>query len=101
MGPVCPRALAEGLVVARVHSGDPALWGAVQEQRELCDQLGLPHETVPGVSAYAAVAALAGRELTIPELAQSVILTRLGEGKTPMTIGEELAWLAPHCATTC
>src|SRR5262249_36347588 len=53
------RALAEGLVVARIHSGDPALWGAVQEQRELCDELGLPHETVPGVSAYSAVAALA------------------------------------------
>jgi precorrin-4/cobalt-precorrin-4 C11-methyltransferase len=93
------RALAEDLVVARIHSGDPALWGAVQEQRELCDQLGLPHETVPGVSAYSAVAALAGRELTIPELAQSVILTRLGGGKTPMPAGEELAGLARHGAT--
>jgi precorrin-4/cobalt-precorrin-4 C11-methyltransferase len=93
------RALAEDLVVARVHSGDPALWGAVQEQRELCDQLGLAHETVPGVSAYAAVAALAGRELTIPELAQSVILTRLGGGKTPMPAGEELAELARHGTT--
>jgi precorrin-4/cobalt-precorrin-4 C11-methyltransferase len=93
------RALAEDLVVARIHSGDPALWGAVQEQRELCDQLGLPHETVPGVSAYSAVAALAGRELTIPELAQSVILTRLGGGKTPMPAGEELAALARHGAT--
>ena len=60
------RALAEGLVVARIHSGDPALWGAVQEQRELCDSLGLAHETIPGVSAYSAVAALAERELTIP-----------------------------------
>jgi precorrin-4/cobalt-precorrin-4 C11-methyltransferase len=93
------RALAGDLVVARIHSGDPALWGAVQEQRELCDQLGLPHETVPGVSAYAAVAALAGRELTIPELAQSVILTRLGGGKTPMPAGEELAGLARHGTT--
>src|SRR5262249_7985926 len=78
------RALGEDLVVARIHCGDPALWGAVQEQRELCDELGLAHETIPGVSAYSAVAALAGRELTIPELAQSVILTRLGGGKTPM-----------------
>jgi precorrin-4/cobalt-precorrin-4 C11-methyltransferase len=93
------RALVGDLVVARIHSGDPALWGAVQEQRELCDQLGLPHETVPGVSAYAAVAALAGRELTIPELAQSVILTRLGGGKTPMPAGEELAGLARHGTT--
>jgi precorrin-4/cobalt-precorrin-4 C11-methyltransferase len=93
------RALAEGLVVARIHSGDPALWGAVQEQRELCDEIGLPHETVPGVSAYSAVAALAGRELTVPELAQSVILTRLGGGKTPMPPGEELAGLARHGTT--
>ena len=93
------RALAEGLVVARIHSGDPALWGAVQEQRELCDELGLPHETVPGVSAYSAVAALAGRELTIPELAQSVILTRLGGGKTPMPRGEEIGSFARHGTT--
>ncbi len=93
------RALAEDLVVARIHSGDPALWGAAQEQRDLCDQLGLPHETVPGVSAYAAVAALAGRELTVPELAQSVILTRLGGGKTPMPAGEDLAGLARHGTT--
>jgi precorrin-4/cobalt-precorrin-4 C11-methyltransferase len=93
------RALATDLVVARIHSGDPALWGAVQEQRELCDELGLPHETVPGVSAYAAVAALAGRELTIPELTQSVILTRLGGGKTPMPAGEDIAGLARHGTT--
>ena len=93
------RALAEDLVVARIHSGDPALWGAVQEQRELCDELGLAHETIPGVSAYSAVAALAGRELTIPELAQSVILTRLGGGKTPMPPGEEIADFARHGTT--
>jgi precorrin-4/cobalt-precorrin-4 C11-methyltransferase len=93
------RALDGNLIVARVHSGDPALWGAVQEQRELCDRLGLPHETVPGVSAYSAVAALAGRELTVPEVAQSVILTRLGGGKTPMPPGEELAGLASHGTT--
>ena len=93
------RALAEDLVVARIHSGDPALWGAVQEQRELCDRLGLPHETVPGVSSYSAVAAMAGRELTVPELAQSVILTRLGGGKTPMPAGEEIAEFARHGTT--
>ena len=97
--PIYLRAQAEELVVARIHSGDPALWGAVQEQRELCDELGLAHETVPGVSAYAAVSALAGQELTVPEVAQSVILTRLGGGKTPMPAGEELAGLAAHGAT--
>jgi precorrin-4/cobalt-precorrin-4 C11-methyltransferase len=93
------RALAEHLIVARVHSGDPALWGAVQEQRELADELGLAHETIPGVSAYSAVAALAGRELTVPEVAQSVILTRLGGGRTPMPPGEEVAELASHGTT--
>lgn len=97
--PLYERALAEGLVVARVHSGDPALWGAVQEQRELCDDLGLAHETVPGVSSYAAVAAIAGRELTVPEVAQSVILTRLGGGKTPVPAGEGLRALAAHRTT--
>jgi precorrin-4/cobalt-precorrin-4 C11-methyltransferase len=93
------RAVAGDLVVARIHSGDPALWGAVQEQRELCAELGLAHETVPGVSAYAAVAAIAGRELTVPEVAQSVILTRLGGGKTPMPAGEEVHQLARHGTT--
>lgn len=97
--PLYQRALAEDLVVARIHSGDPALWGAVQEQRDLCDDLGLPHETIPGVSAYAAVAAITGRELTVPEVAQSVILTRLGGGKTPMPAGEEVRELARHQTT--
>ncbi len=93
------RALTEQLVVARIHSGDPALWGAVQEQRNLCAGLGLPHETIPGVSAYAAVAAIAGRELTIPEISQSVILTRLGGGKTPMPAGEQVRAFAAHGTT--
>jgi precorrin-4/cobalt-precorrin-4 C11-methyltransferase len=93
------RALDEQLTVARIHSGDPALWGAVAEQRDLCDSLGLPHETVPGVSAYSAAAAIAGAELTVPEVAQSVILTRLGGGKTPMPAGEDIAGFARHGAT--
>jgi precorrin-4/cobalt-precorrin-4 C11-methyltransferase len=97
--PLYERALAQDLVVARIHSGDPALWGAVQEQRELCDELGLDHETVPGVSAYTAVAAIVGRELTVPEVAQSLILTRLGGGKTPMPPGEDLSALAAHGTT--
>src|SRR6266851_4347693 len=87
---------AVSVIVAGVHSGDPALWGAVQEQREVCNELGLPHETIPGVSAYSAVAAIAGRELTVPGVAQSVILTRLGGGKTPMPPGEGITDLARH-----
>lgn len=97
--PLYERAVRDGLAVARIHSGDPALWGAVQEQRELCDALDLPHETIPGVSAFSAVAALVDRELTVPEVAQSVILTRLGGGKTPMPAGEEVRELARHGTT--
>ena len=97
--PLYERAGREGLTVARIHSGDPSLWGAVQEQRELCDELGLAHETVPGVSAFSAVAALVDRELTVPEVAQSLILTRLGGGKTPMPDGEEVRELARHRTT--
>jgi precorrin-4/cobalt-precorrin-4 C11-methyltransferase len=93
------RAAAEGLRVARVHSGDPALWGAVQEQLDRCRELGLDVEIVPGVSAFSAVAAIVERELTIPEIGQSVILTRLGGGKTPMPAGEEVREFARHGTT--
>jgi precorrin-4/cobalt-precorrin-4 C11-methyltransferase len=85
--------------VARVHSGDPALWGGTQEQIDRCHALGLAVEVVPGVSSFSAVAALAGRELTIPQVAQSVILTRLGGGRTPMPAGEDVASFARHGTT--
>ena len=93
------RAARDDLVVARIHSGDPALWGAVQEQREICDTLGLPYETVAGVSAVGAVAAAVERELTVPEVAQSVVLTRLGGGKTPMPDRERVSEFARHGTT--
>jgi precorrin-4/cobalt-precorrin-4 C11-methyltransferase len=92
-------AAREGLTVARIHSGDPSLWGAVQEQLDRCRELGLETEIVPGVSSFSAVAAIAQRELTIPEVAQSVILTRLGGGKTPMPPGEEVRDFARHGTT--
>jgi precorrin-4/cobalt-precorrin-4 C11-methyltransferase len=93
------RAAAEGLLVARVHSGDPALWGGTQEQVELCRSLGLEIEVVPGVSSFTAVAALVGRELTVPEVAQSVVLTRLEGGKTPMPPREQVRAFAEHGTT--
>ncbi|MEV6105547.1 precorrin-4 C(11)-methyltransferase [Streptomyces sp. NPDC051940] len=96
---VYERAVRDGLRVARIHSGDPALWGGTQEQVDRCAELGIATEIVPGVSAFSAVAALAGRELTIPEVAQSVILTRLGGGKTPMPPGEEVREFARHGTT--
>jgi len=97
--PCYQRAAREKLTVARVHSGDPSLWGAVQEQLEQCAELGLDTEIVPGVSSFTAVAAAIQRELTIPEIAQSVILTRLGGGKTPMPPGEQVREFARHGTT--
>jgi precorrin-4/cobalt-precorrin-4 C11-methyltransferase len=97
--PYYQRAAREKLTIARVHSGDPSLWGAIQEQLEQCAKLGLDTEIVPGVSSFTAVAARIGRELTIPEVAQSVILTRLGGGKTPMPSGEQVAEFARHGTT--
>ncbi|TFV31827.1 precorrin-4 C(11)-methyltransferase [Streptomyces sp. T1317-0309] len=94
-----PAGLEEGLRVARIHSGDPALWGGTQEQLDRCAELGIGTEVVPGVSSFSAVAALARRELTIPEVAQSVVLTRLGGGKTPMPPGEEVREFARHGTT--
>lgn len=93
------RAAADGLAVARVHSGDPALWGAVQEQYDACLDMGLAVDIVPGVSAFSAATAVAGRELTIPEVAQSVVLTRLEGGKTPMPERERVAEFARHRTT--
>ncbi|MEU7654415.1 precorrin-4 C(11)-methyltransferase [Micromonospora taraxaci] len=97
--PLYQWAAEQGLTVARIHSGDPALWGAVQEQLDLCRGLGLSVEIVPGVSSFTAVAAIVGRELTVPEVAQSVILTRLEGGKTPMPPGERVRDFARHGTT--
>jgi precorrin-4/cobalt-precorrin-4 C11-methyltransferase len=97
--PYYERAARQKQTVARVHSGDPSLWGAIQEQLDQCAALGLDTEIVPGVSSFTAVAARIGRELTIPEVAQSVILTRLGGGKTPMPPGERVAEFARHQTT--
>ncbi|MBV9208740.1 MAG: precorrin-4 C(11)-methyltransferase [Actinobacteria bacterium] len=97
--PYYERAAQRNQRVARVHSGDPSLWGAVQEQLDRCKALGLRTEIVPGVSSFTAVAARIRRELTIPEVAQSVILTRLGGGKTPMPPGERVAEFARHGTT--
>jgi precorrin-4/cobalt-precorrin-4 C11-methyltransferase len=84
--------------VARVHTGDPSLFGSTAEQMRRLDELGIPYEIVPGVSSFSAAAAALGKELTLPELSQTVILTR-AEGRTPMPDGEKLADLARHGAT--
>ena len=92
------RAVAEDLRVARVHSGDPSIYGAVLEQIELCEELGLEWEIVPGVSSLGAAAAAIGRELTVPEISQSVILTRRAS-RTPMPEGEDIRSFASHGTT--
>jgi precorrin-4/cobalt-precorrin-4 C11-methyltransferase len=92
------QAHAQGLDVARVHSGDPGLYGAIGEQIRHLRALGIPFEIVPGVTAVAACAALLEAELTLPGVAQTVILTRFGT-RSPMPEGEALADLARHGAT--
>ncbi|MGF6594471.1 precorrin-4 C(11)-methyltransferase [Pseudomonas sp. 2835] len=92
------RAHDNGQDVARVHSGDPSLYGAIGEQIRYLRELGIPYEIVPGVTAVAASAALLGCELTLPDIAQSVILTRYAD-TSPMPAGEQLADLARHRST--
>jgi precorrin-4/cobalt-precorrin-4 C11-methyltransferase len=92
------RAAAGDLKVARVHSGDPSIYGAVMEQIELCEELGLEWEIVPGVSSLGAAAAAIGREFTVPEVSQSVILTRRAS-RTPMPEGENVRSFASHGTT--
>ena len=92
------RAVAEDLKVARVHSGDPSLYGAVMEQIEICEEMGLSWEIVPGVSSLGAAAAAIGRELTVPEVSQSVVITRRAS-RTPMPNNEDIKSFARHGTT--
>lgn len=90
---------ARGADVARLHSGDLSIYSAVAEQSRRLDALGIPWEMVPGVPAFAAAAATLGRELTVPGLAQSLVLTRLDGRASPMPRGETLAAFAETGAT--
>ena len=92
------RARDAGLDVARVHTGDPSVFGSTAEQMRRLQALGIEYEIIPGVSSFSAAAAALGRELTLPELSQTIILTR-AEGRTPVPAGEKLADLARHGAT--
>ena len=80
-----------GLDIARVHSGDPSIYGATAEQMRRLDDLGIDYNITPGVPAFAAAAAAIGCELTIPEVAQSIILTRTALQSSNMPKGEELS----------
>jgi precorrin-4/cobalt-precorrin-4 C11-methyltransferase len=88
-----------GLDAARLHSGDPSVFSAVAEQMRRLDAAGVPYEVVPGVPAFAAAAASLRRELTVPGVGQTVILTRTAVRATPMPDGEDLATLGASGAT--
>ncbi|OQO89966.1 precorrin-4 C(11)-methyltransferase [Saccharomonospora piscinae] len=93
------RAHADGHDVARLCSGDPAVYSAVAEQMRRLDAAGVPYDVTPGVPAFAAAAAVLGRELTVPTVGQSVILTRAQARSTSMPDGETLATLGASRAT--
>lgn len=97
---VCLDARAKGQNVVRLHTGDPCLYGAINEQMDALDGCGIDYEVVPGISAFQAAAAALRRELTAPEVVQTVILSRTA-GRTPMPATEDLAHLASIRATLC
>ena len=89
----------KGLDVARVHSGDPSIYGAIAEQMRRLDALRIPYDITPGVPSFAATAAALGLEFTLPEVCQTVILTRTGGRASPMPKGEDLVTLGKSRAT--
>lgn len=90
---------AKGQDVARVHSGDPSLYGAIAEQMRRLDALKIPYDVTPGVPSFAAAAAALQMELTLPDVSQTVILTRTAVKSTGMPEGEDLATLGKSGAT--
>lgn len=93
------RAHRAGQSVARVHSGDPALYGAIAEQMRRLEALDIPYDITPGVPAFSAAAASLRLELTVPEICQTVILTRTAMKSSPMPEGEDLEILGRTGAT--
>lgn len=97
-------AIREGIrhnrLVVRLHTGDPSLYGAIQEQIDRLEEEGIPYEVIPGVSSFLAAASRLGRELTVPGGTQTVILTRQG-GRTPVPPAESLKELGRHGSTIC
>ena len=89
-----------GLDVARLHSGDPSIYGAIGEQMRTLDGLGIEYEVIPGVSSFQAAAAALKKELTAPEVSQTIILTRMA-GRTPVPEEQDLAVLGKSRATLC
>lgn len=97
---ICADANVRGLDVVRLHSGDPSIYGAIREQMEGLDALGIPYDVTPGVSAFQASAAALCAELTVPEKSQTIVLSRT-KGRTPMPDHQDLPHLAALRATLC
>ena len=89
---------AAGQDTVRLHTGDPCVYGAIKEQMDALDAAGIPWDDTPGVSSFCGAAAAVGAEYTLPEVSQSVIITRLA-GRTPVPQRESLAALASHGAS--
>lgn len=97
---VMEKAVERHEKVVRLHTGDPSIYGAIQEQMDALDTKNITYEVIPGVSSFLATAAALKREYTLPDVSQTVIITRL-EGRTPVPEKEKLALLASHNATMC
>ncbi len=95
---VMKTAVSDGRTVVRLHTGDTSFYSAISEQIERLRELNIPYAVIPGVSSAMAGAAILGQELTIPEISQTVIFTRM-EGRTPVPVSERLGSLASHRAT--
>ena len=95
---VMKQAEAAGKTTVRLHTGDPCVYGAIREQMDALDELGIPYDDVPGVSGFCGAAAALRAEYTLPGVSQSVILTRLA-GRTPVPEAESLASMASHGAS--
>lgn len=87
-----------GEMIVRLHTGDPSMYGAIKEQFEYLDKQGIPYSVIPGVSSVFSAAAAVKSEFTLPDISQTLILTRLA-GRTPVPVGESLTKLAQHQAS--
>ncbi len=94
------QAQLRGVDLIRLHTGDPSIYGAVREQMNSLDRLGIDYEVIPGISSFQAAAATLKTELTAPEVSQTIILSRTS-GRTPMPEQEELEQLAKTRSTLC
>lgn len=95
---IMKKAEQEQKITVRLHTGDPSLYGAIREQMDALDELGISYESVPGVSSFCGAAASLNLEYTLPDVSQSVIITRL-EGRTSVGEKEKLRSLAQHNVT--